>query len=89
MLLLLITNLEWQCRQLQLQTLGLVYDPGLDNSRSTVEAVKALAQKEGLRIVESPAMGLNEVAGAGKQLTDASKYIDLSFYEKATKEMSR
>jgi ABC-type nitrate/sulfonate/bicarbonate transport system substrate-binding protein len=31
----------------------------------------------------------NEVAGAGKQLTDASKYIDLSFYEKATKEMSR
>jgi ABC-type nitrate/sulfonate/bicarbonate transport system substrate-binding protein len=31
----------------------------------------------------------NEVAGAGKQLTDASKYIDLSFHEKATKEMSR
>jgi hypothetical protein len=26
----------------------------------------------------------NEVAGAGKQLTDVSKYIDLSYYEKAT-----
>jgi ABC-type nitrate/sulfonate/bicarbonate transport system substrate-binding protein len=26
----------------------------------------------------------NEVAGAGKQITDANKYIDLSFYEKAT-----
>ena len=26
----------------------------------------------------------NEVAGAGKQITDVSKYIDLSYYEKAT-----
>jgi ABC-type nitrate/sulfonate/bicarbonate transport system substrate-binding protein len=26
----------------------------------------------------------NEVAGAGKQLTDASKYMDLSYYQKAT-----
>ena len=26
----------------------------------------------------------NEVAPAGKQLTDPSKYIDLSYYEKAT-----
>jgi ABC-type nitrate/sulfonate/bicarbonate transport system substrate-binding protein len=26
----------------------------------------------------------NEVAGAGKQITDANKYIDTSFYEKAT-----
>jgi hypothetical protein len=26
----------------------------------------------------------NEVAPAGKQLTDPNKYIDLSYYEKAT-----
>jgi putative ABC transport system substrate-binding protein len=52
----------------KLRTLGLVYDPSLDNSRSTVEAVKALAEKEGFKIVESPAMGLNEVAGAGQNL---------------------
>jgi hypothetical protein len=26
----------------------------------------------------------NEVAPAGKQLTDPNKYVDLSYYEKAT-----
>src|SRR5690348_13969605 len=44
-----------------LKTLGLVYDPSLDNSRSTVESVKAAAPKMGIKLVESPAMGINNV----------------------------
>jgi putative tryptophan/tyrosine transport system substrate-binding protein len=51
-----------------LKTLGLVYDPGLDNARSTVESVKELAPKMGFQTVESPAMGLNNVPSAGQAL---------------------
>jgi putative tryptophan/tyrosine transport system substrate-binding protein len=51
-----------------LKKLGLVYDPSLDNSRSTVESIKALAPKMGITIVESPAMGLNNVPAAGQNL---------------------
>jgi putative ABC transport system substrate-binding protein len=51
-----------------LKTLGLVYDPGLDNARSTVESVKALAPKMGFKTVESPAMGINNVPSAGQAL---------------------
>ncbi len=51
-----------------LKTLGLVYDPSLDNSRSTVDSIKELAKAKGFKTVESTAMGLNEVAAAGQNL---------------------
>lgn len=51
-----------------LKTLGLVYDPSLDNSRSTVESIKEIAPKLGITIVESAAMGLNNVPAAGQNL---------------------
>ena len=51
-----------------LKRLGLVYDPSLDNARSTVESIKALASKMGFTVVESPAMGLNNVPSAGQAL---------------------
>ena len=51
-----------------LKTLGLVYDPGLDNARSTVESIKAIAPKMGFTIVKSPAMGINNVPSAGQAL---------------------
>jgi putative ABC transport system substrate-binding protein len=52
----------------KLNVLGLVFDPSLDNARSTVESVKALAPKMGFRTVESPAMGINNVPSAGQSL---------------------
>ena len=51
-----------------LKTLGLVYDPSLDNARSTVESIKAIAPKMGFTIVELPAMGINNVPSAGQAL---------------------
>lgn len=51
-----------------LKTLGLVYDPGLDNARSTVESIKAIAPKMGFTIIKSPAMGINNVPSAGQAL---------------------
>jgi putative tryptophan/tyrosine transport system substrate-binding protein len=51
-----------------LKTLGLVYDPSLDNARSTVESIKALTPTMGFRTVESPAMGINNVPSAGQAL---------------------
>ncbi len=51
-----------------LKTLGLVYDPSLDNSRSTVESIKAIAPKMGFTVVESAAMGINNVPAAGQNL---------------------
>jgi putative ABC transport system substrate-binding protein len=51
-----------------LKTLGLVYDPSLDNARSTVESIKELAPKMGFKTVESPAMGINNVPSAGQAL---------------------
>jgi putative tryptophan/tyrosine transport system substrate-binding protein len=52
----------------KLQTLGLVYDPSLDNSRSTVDSIKELSQSKGFKTVESNAMGVNDVATAGQNL---------------------
>jgi putative ABC transport system substrate-binding protein len=51
-----------------LKTLGLVYDPSLDNSRSTVESIKDIAPKMGITVLESAAMGLNNVPAAGQNL---------------------
>jgi putative tryptophan/tyrosine transport system substrate-binding protein len=52
----------------QLKRLGLVYDPSLENARSTVESIKAIAPKMGIKTVESPAMGINNVPSAGQAL---------------------
>ncbi len=51
-----------------LKTLGLLYDPSLDNARATVESVKKLAPSMGFATVESPAMGLNNVPAAAQGL---------------------
>jgi putative ABC transport system substrate-binding protein len=51
-----------------LKRLGIVYDPSLDNARSTVESIKAVAPKMGFTVVESTAMGLNNVPAAGQNL---------------------
>ena len=52
----------------KLKTLGLVYDPSLENARSTVESIKAIAPKMGIKTMESPAMGVNNVPSAGQAL---------------------
>lgn len=52
----------------KLQTLGLIYDPSLDNSRSTVDSIKELAKVRGIKIVEANAMGVNDVPTAGQSL---------------------
>lgn len=52
----------------KVKKLGLVYDPSLANSRSTVDSIKADAPKMGLEIVESPAMGVNNVPTSGQAL---------------------
>jgi putative ABC transport system substrate-binding protein len=52
----------------KLKTLGLLYDPSLDNARSTVDSVKAFAKTKGFETVESTAMGLNNVPAAAQAL---------------------
>lgn len=52
----------------KLQTLGLLYDPSLDNSRSTIDSIKELAKTKGFKTIESTAMGLNNVAAAAQNL---------------------
>jgi putative tryptophan/tyrosine transport system substrate-binding protein len=51
-----------------LRTLGLVYDPSQDNSRSTVDSIKELAKTKGFKTIESNAMSVNDVATAGQNL---------------------
>jgi len=51
-----------------LQTLGLVFDPSLDNARSTVDSVKELAKVKGFKTLEANAMSVNEVPTAGQSL---------------------
>jgi len=51
-----------------LKTLGLLYDPSLPNAQSTVESIKAIAPSMGFTTTEAPAMGLNNVASAGRSL---------------------
>jgi putative ABC transport system substrate-binding protein len=51
-----------------LKKLGLVYDPSLPNAVATVESIKKIAPEMGFDTVESPAMGLNNVATAGQAL---------------------
>jgi putative tryptophan/tyrosine transport system substrate-binding protein len=51
-----------------LKTLGLVFDPSLDNSRSTVDSIKELAKTKGFTTIESNAMSVNDVPTAGQNL---------------------
>jgi putative ABC transport system substrate-binding protein len=59
----------------KLQTLGLLYDPSLDNSRSTVDSVKEFAKAKGFRTIESNAMGLNNVPAAAQNLVGKADAI--------------
>ncbi|HZP75987.1 MAG TPA: ABC transporter substrate-binding protein [Pseudolabrys sp.] len=58
-----------------LKTLGLLYDPSLDNARSTVEQVKKVAPTMGFTTVESGAMGLNNVPAAAQALVGKADAI--------------
>lgn len=51
-----------------LKKLGLVYDPSLPNSISSVKQLKAVLEKMGIQAVDSAAMGLNNVPAAGQAL---------------------
>jgi ABC-type nitrate/sulfonate/bicarbonate transport system substrate-binding protein len=62
-------------------------DDELDSAYTEMVTSKGGLNRGGKMNMEGVKMLLtlrNEVAGAGKQLSDASKYIDLSYYEKAT-----
>jgi putative ABC transport system substrate-binding protein len=52
----------------KLKTLGLLYDPSLDNSRSSVDSIKEFAKAKGFKTVEANAMGLNNVPAAAQSL---------------------
>jgi putative tryptophan/tyrosine transport system substrate-binding protein len=51
-----------------IKKLGLVYDPSLPNSISSVTQIKAVLSKMGIQAVDSAAMGLNNVPAAGQAL---------------------
>ena len=51
-----------------IKKMGFIYNPGLDNSLSTLAALKALATEAGIEIVESPAPTTNEVIQATAKL---------------------
>lgn len=59
----------------RMKTLGLLFDPSLDSSRSTVDSVKALAAKAGFATAESPAMGVNNVPAAAQSLVGKADAI--------------
>lgn len=52
----------------KLKKLGFVYNPGLDNSLSYLETIKAEGGKRGIEIVPAPAPTANDVVGAGQSL---------------------
>jgi putative ABC transport system substrate-binding protein len=51
-----------------LKTLGLVYDSSQDSARATANSIKEIAPKMGFTVIESPAMGVNNVASATQSL---------------------
>jgi putative tryptophan/tyrosine transport system substrate-binding protein len=51
-----------------LKTLGLIYDSSQDSARATAESVKKLAPTLGFAVIESPAMGVNNLASATQSL---------------------
>ena len=52
----------------KLKTLGILYDSAQDSARSTADSIKALAPKMGFKVVEAPAMGINNVTAAAQSL---------------------
>ena len=52
----------------EMKRLGIVFDPGMDNSLSSIDEVKKLAATMGFTVVLSPAVGGNAVAAAGQNL---------------------
>jgi putative ABC transport system substrate-binding protein len=51
-----------------LKTLGLLYDSSQDSSRATADSIKTAAPKMGFKVIEAPAMGVNNVASAAQSL---------------------
>ena len=51
-----------------MKRLGIVFDPGMDSSLSSIDAVNAEAKRMGFTIVQSPAVSGNNVAAAGQNL---------------------
>jgi putative ABC transport system substrate-binding protein len=52
----------------KMKKVGFIYNPGLDNAVSTLEALRALLKQRGIEIVESPSPTTNEVILAAKKL---------------------
>ena len=52
----------------KLKTLGILYDSAQDSARSTADSIKELAPKMGFKVVEAPAMGINNVTSAAQSL---------------------
>lgn len=52
----------------KLKKVGFIYNPGLDNAVSTLEALTALLKAKGIEVVESPSPTTNEVILAAKKL---------------------
>jgi len=52
----------------KMKKVGFIYNPGLDNAVSTLEALRGLLQQKGIEIVESPSPTTNEVILAAKKL---------------------
>ena len=59
----------------KLKTLGIVYDPGMDSSLSSIDRIKALAQQSGFTVLLSPAVDGNSVAAAGQNLVGRADAI--------------
>lgn len=57
------------------KTLGVVFNPGLDNSRFYVSEVKGLAAKYGWTVVESPSPTSNDVIGAMRALVGKADVV--------------
>lgn len=53
-----------------LKKIGYVYNPGLDNSLATLDALRAVATPRGIEIVESASPTTNEVILAARRLVD-------------------
>ena len=55
--------------------LGIVFDPGMDSSLSSIDRLKTLAPKMGFTLVTSPAVDGNSVAAAGQNLVGRADAI--------------
>ncbi len=58
-----------------MKRLGVVFDPGMDNSLSSIDQVKKLGEQMGFTVVLSPAVDGNAVAAAGQNLVGRADAI--------------